>query len=167
MLTLLISQDDWFVYRFPHVVIGRQGISMLGTVGICLLTSRHVLRWISGLHHLGNLLFGRAHQHLQIANVFPINFFLTDLLNNIDKSLPYLYRVGYQKGIRKIGLGSGMNKGYQKIWKTKPRVSKSYQKYPEGIEKRRLHPRSKKTFKSPKKKDVYIPEAKRRFHPRS
>ena len=24
---------------------------MLGTVGICLLTSRHVLRWILGLHH--------------------------------------------------------------------------------------------------------------------
>jgi hypothetical protein len=52
MLTLLVSQDDWFVYRVPHVAIGRQGISMLGTVGICLLTSRHVLRWISGLHHV-------------------------------------------------------------------------------------------------------------------
>ena len=58
MLTLLVSQDDWFVYRVLHVVIGHQGISMLGTVGICLLTSRHVLWWILGLHHTPQGLHG-------------------------------------------------------------------------------------------------------------
>ena len=41
---------DWFVYRIPHVVMGRQGVYMSGMVGICLLTSCHVLGRISGLY---------------------------------------------------------------------------------------------------------------------
>ena len=48
---------DWFVYRIPHVVMGRQGVYMSGMVGIRLLTSYHVLGRISGLYQ-NIVLFG-------------------------------------------------------------------------------------------------------------
>ena len=48
-----VADVDWRLICLsnPHVVMGRQGVYMSGIVGICLLTSYHVLGRISGLYH--------------------------------------------------------------------------------------------------------------------
>ena len=49
MLAADVNQQLIFFYVL-RVVIGRQGVYTSGMVGICLLTSCHVLQQISGLH---------------------------------------------------------------------------------------------------------------------